>query len=170
MYLGKFVHDSGLDLTAPTLERVAVRGVLFRGSQLLLLRSRHGDYKFPGGGVESGETMTAALQREFVEECGLREVEVGLAVGLTVEYLRAAEPEYAVFKMTSHYFYCSGGVTGGSQALEDYESELELTPEWVSVADALAANEAVAESGIGVQRWLPRETQVLSHLSSNPVA
>jgi 8-oxo-dGTP pyrophosphatase MutT (NUDIX family) len=170
MYLGKFVHDSGLDLTAPTIERVAVRGVLFRGPELLMLKSRHGDYKFPGGGVESGETMTSALQREFLEECGLREVQVGLAVGLTVEYLRAAEPEYEVFKMTSHYFYCSDGVADASPSLEDYESELELTPEWVSVEDALAANRAVAERGIGVQRWLPRETQVLTHLSADPIA
>jgi len=115
--------------------------------------------------VEAGESMTAALQREFLEECGYGEVEVGLALGLTVEYLRAAEPEYEVFKMTSHYFYCSGGVPGSSRSLEDYESELELEPVWVTVADALAANEAVAESGIGVQRWLARETQVLSHLS-----
>ncbi|QNE22248.1 NUDIX domain-containing protein [Kribbella qitaiheensis] len=166
MHLGKFVHDSGLDLTAPTLERVAVRGVLFRGDELLLLESRHGDYKFPGGGVEAGETMSSALQREFGEECGLHEVEVGLALGLTVEYLRAIEPEYEVFKMTSHYFYCSGGVPGGSQELEAYESELELTPKWITIADALAANRAVAESGVGVQRWLARETQVLAHLAS----
>lgn len=165
MYLGKFVHDSGLDLTAPTIERVAVRGVLFRGPELLLLKSRHGDYKFPGGGVEAGETMASALQREFLEECGFSAIEVGLALGMTVEYLRAAEPEYEVFKMTSHYFYCSGGVSGSTQALEDYESELELEPVWISVASALAANRAVAESGVGVQRWLARETQVLSHLS-----
>jgi 8-oxo-dGTP pyrophosphatase MutT (NUDIX family) len=170
MHLGKFVHDSGLDLTAPTIERIAVRGVLFRGSQLLLLRSRHGDYKFPGGGVEAGETMTSALQREFLEECGLRSVEVGLAMGLTVEFLRAAEPEYEVFKMTSHYFFCSGGVDGGSQELEDYESELELTPQWVTVDEALEANQAVAERGVGVQRWLARETQVLTHLGSDPLA
>lgn len=172
MHLGKFVHDSGLDLTAPTLERVAVRGVLFRDSspsELLLLRSRHGDYKFPGGGVEAGETMSSALQREFLEECGLREVEVGLALGLTLEYLRAAEPEYEVFKMTSHYFYCSGGVDGAAQQLEDYESELELTPQWVTVADALASNQTVAESGVGVQRWLARESQVLAHLGANPI-
>jgi 8-oxo-dGTP pyrophosphatase MutT (NUDIX family) len=169
MYLGKFVHDAGLDLTAPTLERVAVRGVLFRGSELLLLASRHGDYKFPGGGVEARETMSEALQREFLEECGMHSVEVGLALGLTVEYLRAVEPEYEVFKMTSHYFYCSGGVPGASQTLEGYESELELTPRWVTVAEALAANEAVAESGVGVQRWLARETQVLTHLGANPL-
>jgi hypothetical protein len=67
--------------------------------------------------------------------------------------------------MTSHYFYCSGGVSGLDQSLEDYESELELEPVWISVAAALAANRAVAESGVGVQRWLARETQVLSHLS-----
>ncbi|WP_425558410.1 NUDIX domain-containing protein [Kribbella ginsengisoli] len=36
----------------------------------MLLKSRHGDYKFPGGGVEPGESMQSALQREFLEECG----------------------------------------------------------------------------------------------------
>ena len=165
MLLGKFVHAPDLDLTAPTLERIAVRGVLFRGDELLLLASRHGDYKFPGGGVEAGESMPAALAREFLEECGRREVEVGLAIGSTVEYLRAAEPEYEVFKMTSHYFYCSGGVDDRSQQLEGYESELELTPRWVTVEEALRANRAVQTSGRGIMRWLVRETEVLSQLA-----
>jgi len=165
MLLGKFVHDPDLDLSAPTLERIAVRGVMFRGDELLLLASRHGDYKFPGGGVEAGESMPAALGREFLEECGRREVEVGLAIGSTVEYLRAVEPEYEVFKMTSHYFYCSGGVDDRSQQLEGYESELELTPRWVTVEEALRANRAVQASGRGVMRWLVRETEVLSQLA-----
>ncbi|GAA1613486.1 NUDIX domain-containing protein [Kribbella sancticallisti] len=165
MLLGTFVHDRNLDLTARTVQRTAVRGVLFRGDEVLLLASRHGDYKFPGGGVERGESMPAALIREFEEECGLTGVEVGLALGTTVEYLRAAEPEYEVFKMISHYFYCSGTGDFGSQALEGYESELELEPRWVTVADALQANQSVQAAGVGVMRWLVRETQVLSHLA-----
>ena len=165
MLLGTFVHDQGLDLTSRTLQRTAVRGVLYRGDQVLLLASRHGDYKFPGGGVEIGESMPAALIREFEEECGLSGVEVGLALGTTVEYLRAAEPEYEVFKMTSHYFYCSGTGELGSQVLEDYESELELEPRWVTIAEALQANQAVLASGVGVMRWLSRETHVLTQLA-----
>jgi 8-oxo-dGTP pyrophosphatase MutT (NUDIX family) len=165
MLLGTFVHDPDLDLTSRTLQRTAVRGVLYRGDKVLLLASRHGDYKFPGGGVEAGESMPAALVREFEEECGLSGVEVGLALGTTVEYLRAAEPEYKVFKMTSHYFYCAGTGDLGSQVLEDYESELELEPRWVTIAEALEANQAVQASGVGVMRWLVRETHVLAQLA-----
>jgi hypothetical protein len=90
---------------------------------------------------------------------------VGLAIGTTVEYLRAAEPEYEVFKMTSHYFFCSGGIADGAQQLEAYEMELGLEPRWVSLDEALRANRAVQASGVGVMRWLDRETQVLSQLA-----
>lgn len=166
MHLGTFTHDHSLDLTGPTIERTAVRGVLFRGRELLLLSSRHGDYKFPGGGVEPGETFQAALQREFVEECGLHEVEVGELLGETVEYVRAVEAEYEVFKMTSHYFSCTSRATpSASQQLEAYEAELELRPSWVTVEQALRANRAVLASGTGVMRWLLRETKVLELLS-----
>ncbi|MGC4942820.1 NUDIX domain-containing protein [Kribbella sp. DT2] len=165
MMLGSFRHDADLDLTGRTLQRTAVRGALFRGDELLMLGSRHGDYKFPGGGVEAGEDQTAALQREFVEECGLADVEVGLSFGSTIEYMRAAEPEYRVFKMTSHYYFCSSSASGfAEQQLEGYEAELELVPRWIAVADALQANRAVQERGAGVMRWLVRETKVLEHL------
>ena len=165
MLLGTFVHDPDLDLTSRTLQRTAARGILYRGDEVLLLASRHGDYKFPGGGVESGESISRALTREFQEECGLSGVEAGLALGTTVEYLRAAEPGYQVFKMTSHYFFCSGSGELGAQALEGYESELELEPHWVTVADALQANQSVQAAGLGIMRWLVRETQVLAHLA-----
>jgi 8-oxo-dGTP pyrophosphatase MutT (NUDIX family) len=165
MMLGSFRHDPDLDLTGRTLQRTAVRGALFRGDELLLLGSRHGDYTFPGGGVEAGEDQSAALQREYVEECGLADVEVGLSFGSTIEYMRAIEPEYRIFKMTSHYYFCSSPNTVlGGQLLEGYEAELELVPRWITVADALRANRAVQEQGVGVMRWLVRETQVLEHL------
>jgi 8-oxo-dGTP pyrophosphatase MutT (NUDIX family) len=166
MHLGTFVHNRPLDLTGPTIERTAVRGVLHRGGDLLLLRSRHGDYKFPGGGVEPGETFQSALRREFVEECGLQVVDVGELLGDTVEYVRAVDAEYEVFKMTSYYFTCaSQGVLGAQQVLEEYEAELELTPCWVTVEEALNANRAVLAGGGGVMRWLVRETKVLELLS-----
>ena len=165
MLLGRFT-SADLVPGGRMIERTAVRGVLFRGRELLLLASRHGDYKFPGGGVERGESHADALRREFREECGLIDVAVGPRVGSTIEEVPAAESAYDVFRMTSHYFQCSGGVQGGSTELEGYEAELELEPRWVTVAEALAANQAVQAGGVGVMRWLVRETAVLEWLAS----
>lgn len=165
MLLGRFTSPD-LVPGGRVIERTAVRGVLFRDRRLLLLASRHGDYKFPGGGVEAGESFEAALQREFHEECGLVDVTVGAGLGSTIEEVPAAESAYDVFRMTSHYFRCSGGAAGGARQLEEYESELELVPRWVTVAEALAANQAVQASGVGVMRWLVRETAVLDWLAS----
>ena len=164
MLLGTF-RSPELSAGGRMVERTAVRGVLFRGQALLLLASRHGDYKFPGGGVEPGESFEAALQREFREECGYDGVLVGTELGTTREEVPAVEAAYDVFGMTSHYFECSGGAPGGEQLLEGYEAELELTPCWVTVDDALAANRAVLAEGVGVMRWLVREIAVLEWLS-----
>jgi 8-oxo-dGTP pyrophosphatase MutT (NUDIX family) len=166
MLLGTF-RSPDLSPGGRLVERTAVRGVLFRGRELLLLSSRHGDYKFPGGGVEPGESLASALRREFREECGYADVVVGAELGTTREEVPAAEPEYDVFGMTSHYFACSGGSPVGGQQLDGYEAELELMPRWVTVDAALAANRTVLADGVGVMRWLVRETAVLSWLSES---
>jgi 8-oxo-dGTP pyrophosphatase MutT (NUDIX family) len=49
-----------------------------------MLRSRHGDYKFPGGGVDPDDPISAALARELREECGLDDVTVGDLVFTTM--------------------------------------------------------------------------------------
>ena len=46
------------------IARKAVRAILFRGQSVLMVSSRQGDYKFPGGGVEPGESEREALKRE----------------------------------------------------------------------------------------------------------
>jgi ADP-ribose pyrophosphatase YjhB (NUDIX family) len=67
--------DRGLDL------RAAVRGlVLDEHDHALLVRFVFGDvhvWALPGGGLAPGESPEAGLRREFLEELGLAEFEIG---------------------------------------------------------------------------------------------
>jgi 8-oxo-dGTP diphosphatase len=63
--------------------QLAVSGVIFRKGKVLLVRRARspgkGFYSLPGGRVEFGESLHAALHREVDEETGLRIEIAGLA-------------------------------------------------------------------------------------------
>jgi 8-oxo-dGTP diphosphatase len=67
----------------PTHPQLAVSAAIFRDGKVLLVRRARspakGFYSLPGGRVEFGETLHAALQREVDEETGLKIEIVDLA-------------------------------------------------------------------------------------------
>jgi 8-oxo-dGTP diphosphatase len=67
----------------PDRPQLAISGAIFRDGNILLVRRARapglGLYSFPGGRVEFGESLHAALHREVDEETGLRIAIVGLA-------------------------------------------------------------------------------------------
>jgi len=162
-----------LPASAAVVDRQAVRAVARRGTELFLLRSRHGDYKFPGGGVELGETDERALRRELLEECGIRDARIG-EVLVRVTERRPAQTPGSVLVMTSDYVEVSFPDDAvGDVSLEEYERELDLSATWVDLETAHRANLAVLDSWSPERvrdelPWLPRETRVLAELLAPP--
>jgi ADP-ribose pyrophosphatase YjhB (NUDIX family) len=76
-------HYRSSDAPAANSIVVAVTAVVVDGDGRLLLirRSDSGLYAIPGGAVELGETLTAAVRREVLEETGI-DVEVSGLVGV----------------------------------------------------------------------------------------
>ena len=156
-----------LKIHGKALHRIAVRGVALRNRNLLMVHSTEvGDYKFPGGGAEEGETHEQTLCREILEECGLPLLRFDEKVGAVIEYLRPQEQEYDVFIMTSHYYLCQVGDTFGIQRLDEYEKDLGFKPVWLDIDETIRANKSLLarKSKPG---WLQREIFVLEYLSKN---
>jgi ADP-ribose pyrophosphatase YjhB (NUDIX family) len=67
----------------PSHPQLAVSAAIFRDDRILLVRRARspakGFYSLPGGRVEFGETLHAALHREVDEETGLKIDIIGLA-------------------------------------------------------------------------------------------
>lgn len=71
--------DSNAATPAAPLPRVRVAAIVLRGDELLLVRHiKNGEsyWLLPGGGIEYGEPLTEALERELREEASV-EIEVG---------------------------------------------------------------------------------------------
>lgn len=114
----------------PERERIAGRGIVVRDGKILLSHELNtGVYMTPGGGIESGETLSECCRREVREESGYE-------VKPLYQFLKINEYSFET-KYVSNYFICE--VTGeGEQTLTDIEIEHGIVPERVTLSDAIA--------------------------------
>ncbi|MGF3102865.1 NUDIX hydrolase [Rossellomorea sp. DUT-2] len=144
--------------------RTAVKAVIIQNNKILLIHSNRGDYKFPGGGVEEGETLPGALIREVAEETGFIHCVVNEPLGIVIQRHLDVFEDDVLFEMTSHYFQCE--LTDREripQQLEGYESELNMIPKWVTLDEAIEWNEKLMDQ-FDNNGWIKRENYVLGEL------
>ncbi len=131
----------------------------------MVYSSRKEDYKFPGGGIEEGETHFSALLREIREECGATIKGIAGKLGFIVEYKKARDPGFDLFQMNSYYYFCSIEPVIKEQKLDCYEQELGLEPVWIAPEEALACNlEILRSQPDSCNPWVEREILILQKL------
>jgi 8-oxo-dGTP diphosphatase len=131
---------------------VGVGAVVVQEGQVLLVRRGHeplrGAWSLPGGVVEAGETLQAALVREILEETGL-EVQVGPIVEVLDRITRDADGrvEYH-FVLIDYLCHVVGGtLRAGSDAAAAEFADAEALEGY----DLSEPTRAVIERALGVE-------------------
>lgn len=109
----KSKSNSGPNSESGRIELIA-RGLILAGDFILLCRHvRRGYHYLPGGHVEFGEAAAAALERELVEECGLRARARGLVL-VTEERFNDGKVDRHEMNLVFHVEHRLGRARSGS--------------------------------------------------------
>ena len=147
-----------LDLTqARVLPRQAARAICLDGERILLLYTeRYHDYSIPGGGIDEGEEVIAAMIRELEEETGAQGIRNVQPFGVYEEFRPFYKDDFDVMHMHSYCYTCEVEPELGATSLESYEISNGMRPVWINIHEAIAHNEqtmaASPKKGLSIER------------------
>ncbi len=144
--------------------RPSARAVIVRDGRAAMVYSRrYAYYKFPGGGIEPGESREEALLREAREETGLLPRPESVRPYGYVRRIQKGDPE-DIFLQENFYYLCEAEEAPARQELDAYEAEEGFTLVWVDPREAIRVNEAAMAGGGRRAVMMERENGVLRML------
>lgn len=145
--------------------RNSARSIIIKGKKAAMVYSaKYGYYKFPGGGIEDGESPVDAMIRETREESGLVVLpDTVKEYGYVHRIQRSDQDETECFIQDNYYFLCQTADEIVSQELDDYEAKETYTLEYVEPEAAIRKNRHVGQSPYN-QLMFEREARVLELL------
>ena len=156
-------HD--YDQCTHSFVRNSARSIIIRDHKAAMIHSlKYNYYKFPGGGIESGESTVDAMIRETREEAGLVVIPGSVReFGYVHRIQRSTGDPTECFIQDNYYYLCDALEDTVSQDLDDYESEEVFVLEFVDPQSAIRTNQAVGESPYS-RVMFERESKVLEML------
>lgn len=107
MKLLKILDSGGYTEDMPLIYKQTVRAIIVKDGKIAMQRSRDGEYKIPGGGLEEGEDRLEALCREAMEEAGLKIVQNSVVdLGEMIELRCDRFDEGKKFERHTYYYLC----------------------------------------------------------------
>lgn len=150
----------------PVKERWCVRALIQDSDgRILVQKSRDGEYKLPGGGVEAGEDRLETLIREVLEETGYRvKLPVKEEIGEVTERRADVYDPGCIYFNHTMFYKCEVG--------ED-QTELNLTPEEIARGYTAVWEEIdkIIKINDDIQRdyWRRRDTLFLKWVMNNRI-
>ena len=148
--------------------RDSARSIIIRNGKIAMIHSLKYDYyKFPGGGIEPGESNVDALIRETAEEAGLTVIPDSIREYGYVHRIQKSTVEMDEYFIQNNYYYLCDVEEGvNPQKLDDYESDEHFTLEYVMPESAIRSNRT-KDHGPKDPVMLEREARVLEMLLSD---
>ena len=128
--------------------RNSARSIIISGKKLAMIHSvKYDYYKFPGGGIERGESMVDAMIRETREEAGLIvKPETVREFGYVHRVQKSDQNPENRFVQDNFYYLCEAENEVVAQCLDQYESDEHFALEFVEPQTVIAKNRNVGPS------------------------
>ena len=157
------LHD--YDACTHSFVRNSARSIILRDGKTAMIHSLKYDYyKFPGGGIENGESPVDAMIRETREEAGLVVIPESVREYGYVHRIQKSDSDPTeCFVQDNFYYLCSALDDTVSQELDGYEAKENYRLEFADPQTAIRKNRSAVNTPYN-RMMFEREARVLELL------